>query len=86
MKKANKEKRLQDREEKALHDQDLRQTKEVKREQSWVWLQNGDLKRETESLIVAAQNKSIRTNLVKTKIDKSQKDTLCDCVKKLMKV
>ena len=51
-------------------------------EQSCVWLQNGDLKRETESLIVAAQNQSIRTNLDKAKIDKSQKDTLCRLCKK----
>ena len=35
------------------------------------------MKRETECLIIAAQNQSTRTNLVKTKIDKSQKDTLC---------
>ena len=69
-------------EEKALHGQYLRQTKEVMSEQSCVWLQNGDLKRETESLIVAAQNQSIRTNLVKAKIDKSQKDTLCRLCKK----
>ena len=34
-------------------------------------------KKEKESLIVAAQNQSIRTNLVKTKIDKSQGDSLC---------
>ena len=39
-------------------------------------------KRETESLIVAAQNQSIRTNLVKAKIDKSQKDMLCRLCKK----
>ena len=77
LKKAKKEKRLPDREEKALHGQYLRQTKEVRREQSWVWLQNGDLKMETESLIVAAQNQSIRTNLVQVKIDKNQKDMLC---------
>ena len=31
----------------------------------------------TENLIVAAQNKSIRTHLVKAKIDKSQRDSLC---------
>ena len=61
---------------KALHGQYLRQTKEVRNDQCWAWLQNGDLKRETESLIVAAQNQSIRTNLVKTKIDKSQGDSL----------
>ena len=78
-----KEKRLQDwKEEKALHSQYLRQTKEVRIEQSWVWLQNGYLKWETESLIVAVQNQSIRTNLVKAKIDKSQKDTLCRLRKK----
>ena len=35
------------------------------------------MKREAESLIVAAQNQSIRTNLVKAKTDKSQKDTPC---------
>ena len=45
-------------------------------------LQNGDLKREAESLIVAAQNQSIRTNLFKAKIDKSQKDTECRLCKK----
>ena len=47
-----------------------------------VWLQNGDLKRETESLIVAAQNWSIRTNLAKAKIDNIQKDTLWRLCKK----
>ena len=82
MKKAKKKNKLQEWEEKALHSQYLRQTVEVRSEQSWVWSQNGDLKKETESLIVAAQNQSIRTNLVKTKIDKSQKDTLCKLCKK----
>ena len=32
------------------------------------------MKRETESLRVAAQNQSVRTNLVKAKIEKSQGD------------
>ena len=35
------------------------------------------MKRERESLIVAAQNQRIRTNLVKAKIDKSLGDSLC---------
>ena len=35
------------------------------------------MKRDTESLIFAAQNQGIRTNLVKAKNDKSQRDTLC---------
>ena len=55
----------------------MRQTKEVRSDQCWAWLQNGDLKRETESLIVAAQNQNIRINLVKAKIGKSQEDSLC---------
>ena len=54
----------------------MRQTKEVRSDQCWVWLQNGDLKRETESLIVAAENLSIRTNLVKAKFGKRQGDSL----------
>ena len=55
-KKANKDGRLQDWQEKVLNDQQVILTKEIRSEQSWFWVQNGDLKRETESLIVAAQN------------------------------
>ena len=76
LKRSKQEKRSEDWEEKVLHGQYLRQTKEVRNDQCWACLQNGDLKRETESLIVAAQNQSIRTNLVKAKIDKSQGDSL----------
>ena len=49
----------------------------------WAWLQNGDLKKETESLIVVAQNQSIRTNVVKGKIDKSQGDSSCRVCRKV---
>ena len=77
MKRSKTENRLEDWEEKVLHGQYLRQTKEVRSDQYWAWLQNGDLKREAESLTVAAQNQSIRTNLVKARFDKSQRDSLC---------
>ena len=77
LKRSKNKKRLEDWEEKVLHGQYLRQTKEVRSDQCWAWLQNGDLKRETESLIAAAQNQSIRTNLVKAKIGKNQGDSLC---------
>ena len=83
LKRSKKEKRLEDWEEKVLHGQYLRQTKDVRSDQCWAWLQNGDLKKETESLIVAAQNQSIRTNLVKARIDKSQGDSLCRMCKKV---
>ena len=76
MKRSKKEKRLEDWEEKVVHGQYLRQTKDVRSDQCWAWLQNGDLKMDAESFIMAAQNQSIRTNLVKEKIDKSQGDSL----------
>ena len=77
------EKRLEDWEKKVVPGQYLRQTKEVRSDQCWAWLQNGGLKKETESLIVAAQNQNIRTNLVKGKIDKSQRDSLCRVCRKV---
>ena len=48
LKRSKKEKRLEDSEEKVLHGQYLRQIKEVRSGQCWAWLQNGDLKRESE--------------------------------------
>ena len=39
--------------------------------------------RETESFIVVAQNQSIRTNLIKAKIDKSQGGSLCRVCRKV---
>ena len=63
--------------EKVLHSQYFRQTNKVRRDQCWALLQNEDLKRETVSLIVAAQYQSIRKNLVKAKIEKNHGDSLC---------
>ena len=82
MKRPKKEKRLKDWEEKVLHGLYLRQTKEVKSDKCWAWLQNGDLKRETEGLIVAAQSQSIRANLVKAKIGKAREILYVECVEK----
>ena len=70
-------------EQKVLYGQYLRETKEVRSDQCWAWLQNGDLKRDTESLVAAAQNQSIRRNLVKAKIDKSHRDSLCRVCRKV---
>ena len=81
--KRSKKERLEDWEEKVLHSQHFTQSKEVRSDHCWAWLQNEDLKTETESLIVAAQNQSIRTNLVKAKINKSQRDSLCRVCRKV---
>ena len=40
------------------------------------------MKRKKESQIVTAQNQSMRTNLVKAKLDKNQKNMLCRLCKK----
>ena len=43
------------------------QTKEVRSDQCWAWLQNEDLKRETESPIVVAQNQSMKNKSSQSK-------------------
>ena len=60
-----------------LHGHFVQQTEEVGNEDRWQCLQNGILNRETESLIFPAQEQAIQTNVMKEKIDKSQKQTIC---------
>ena len=63
--------------EKALHGQHLRQTENIASRDSWIWLTKGNLKKETEGLLMAAQDQALRTNLIKAKIDKSHDDPKC---------
>ena len=51
-----------------LHGQLEKETEEIKTEMSWNWLTKGDLKRETESLLIAAQDQALHMNLVKRDI------------------
>ena len=44
---------------------------------TWTWLRRGNLKKETESLLIVAKNKAIRTNYAKAKIDNRQKNSKC---------
>ena len=46
-------------------------------EKTWMWLRKGNLKRETESLLIAARNNAIRTNHIKARIDKMQQNSIC---------
>ena len=46
-------------------------------EKTKTWLRKGNLKRETESLPIAAQNNAIRTNHIKARIDKTQQNSKC---------
>ena len=40
-------------------------------EETWSWLHQQDLKKETEGLIIAAQDQALRTNYIKFRIDKT---------------
>ena len=79
--KAYKKRRKEEREasvwEKELHGQHFRQMKEVGAKESWTWLQRGELKKETEGMIMAAQSQSLKTNAIKARIDKSREDAKC---------
>ena len=44
-----------------------------------MWLRNGNLNRETESLLIIAQNNAIRTNHIKAIIDKQQSSRCMLC-------
>ena len=46
----------------------------ITHEKTWTWLIKGNFERETESLLIAAQNNAIRTNQIKARIDKTLKN------------
>ena len=43
----------------------------ISHQKTWTWLRKRNLKRETESLLIAAQDNAIRTNHIKARIDKT---------------
>ena len=47
----------------------------ISHEKTWTWLRKGNFRRETESLLIAAQNNTIRTNHIKARIDKTQQNS-----------
>ena len=68
-------------EEKQLCGRFKRLTNNISHKKTWTWLRKGNLMRETESLLIPAQNNAIRTNHIKARIDKSQQNSrlrLCD--------
>jgi len=46
-------------------------------EESWNWLRKADLKIQIETLICAGQEQALRTNYVKSHIDKTVESPLC---------
>ena len=49
----------------------------ISHEKTWTWLRKGNFKRETESLLIAAQNNAVRTNHINARIDKMQQNRKC---------
>ena len=50
-----------------FYGQIARQSEDQRSDETWTWLKEGKLKRETESLIIAAQDQAIRRNYVKAR-------------------
>ena len=64
-------------EEKQLHGRFKRLINNIFHDKTWTWLRKGNFKRETESLLTAAQNSAIRSNYIKARIDKTQQNSKC---------
>ena len=60
----------------------MREKDDLPEVERWTWLRDGSIKRETETLILAAQKQSLGTNAIETKIDRSQDNSLCRLCKK----
>ena len=72
------EQRLQAWRDKKLHGQFQRQTENlVDERESVAWLEDGYMKKETESLLMAAQEQSLRTRKVMRDIDHRNIDPKC---------
>ena len=64
-------------EEKQLYGRFKRLINNISRDKTWAWLRKRNFKRETESFLVAAENNAVRTNHIKTRIDKTQQKSKC---------
>ena len=80
LKKRRREERRSELEEKALHGQFFRQTREINDPESWGWLRDGELKKETEGLIMAAQTQSLRTKQLKQTSIRRRRTRNVECV------
>ena len=49
----------------------------ISHDKTWTWLRKRNFKRETESLLIAAQNNAIGINHIKARIDKTQQNSKC---------
>ena len=64
-------------EEKQVHGCFKQLINNISHDKTWTWLRKRNFKRETESLLMAAQNSAIRTNHIKARIHKTQQNSKC---------
>ena len=64
-------------EKKQLYSRFQRLINTMSPEKTWTGLRKGNLKRETESLLIAAQDNAVRSNHIKARIDKTQQNSEC---------
>ena len=62
-------------EEKQIYGHFMRLISNILHEKTW--LRKGNLKREMEPLLIAAQNNAIRANHIKARIDKTKQNRRC---------
>ena len=62
---------------KQLYGRFKRRINNISHDKTWTWLRKGNFKRETESLLIAAQDSTIRTNHIKAIIEKTQQNSKC---------
>ena len=55
----------------------LNVSKTTSHNKTWTWLRKGNFKRETESLLIAAQNNAVRTNHIKVRLYKAKQNSKC---------
>ena len=67
--------RKQDWEEIQLRGRFKRLKNSISHVKTWIWVRKGNFKRATESLLMAAQNSSIRTIHIKARIYKTQQNS-----------
>ena len=60
-----------------MHRQYIRNRHRISEEDTFLWLSKGDIKAETESEIVAAQDQALQTKYYATKILSTETDNKC---------
>ena len=80
-----KEENVRNWKEKALYGEFVQQTSDIDGEDSWRWLRNGVLKKDTEGLIIAAQKQALRQTQLIIAYIRPQRHHCVDCVETPLK-